>query len=39
MYIKYTVNWLSISLYHDIHARVKLVYFEQFLVARGGILS
>ena len=36
MYIKYIVNYWSVCLYHDIHSKTKVIYFEQGLVARGG---
>ena len=38
MYIKYTVNCWSVFLYHDIHIRAKLIYFERGLVARGSFV-
>ena len=37
MYIKYIVNYWSVCLYHDIHSKTKVIYFEQGLVARGGL--
>ena len=36
MYIKYIVNYWSVCLYHDIHSKKNVIYFEQGLVARGG---
>jgi len=36
MYVKYIVNYWSVCLYHDIHSKTKVIYFEQGLVARGG---
>jgi len=36
MYIKYIVNYSSVCLYHDIHSKTKVIYFEQGLAAPGG---
>jgi len=39
MYIKYILNYWSVCLYHDIHSKKKVIYFEQGLIVRGGFLS
>jgi len=36
MYIKYIMNYWSVWLYRGIHTEMKVIYFEQGLVARGG---
>jgi len=38
MYIKYIVNYWPVCLYDDIHSKMKVIYFEQGLVARGGFV-
>jgi len=39
MYIKYIVNYWSVCLYHDIHSKATVIYFEQGLVERGGFVA
>ena len=39
MYIKYIVNCCSVFLYHDIHFKVKAIYFEQGIVAPRGSVA
>jgi len=39
MYIKYIVNYWSVSLCHDIQSKTNAIYFELGLVARGDFVA